>query len=223
MKCTMKNWFTELSAIDVGEHIEKKNGLAYLSWAWAWSELKKRYPLSYATVHENEGGSLLWPDPIGCHVKTSVTLVWQDEDGNHEHTVTEYLPVMDYKNKSIPMANVTSMDVNKTVQRSLTKCIARLGLGGYIYAGEDTPDEPEEVKQAKAEAAAKEAEELVSLKTAIEKESKRITKSMTQEEKVAFANDVIGKTIGQLNYKTCNNVQGLRVLLSRMKDIKEAA
>lgn len=219
----MNNWFTELGQVDVSEYIEKKNNLSYVSWMAAWAELKRRYPLSYATVYENTDGSLIWPDPIGCHVKTSVTLVWKDEDGQHEHTATEYLPVMDYKNKSIPKDNVTSMDVNKTIQRSLTKCIARLGLGWRIYIGEDTPDIPEEVKQAKAEAAAKEAEELVSLKTAIEKESKRITKSMTQEEKVTFANDVIGKTIGQLNYKTCNNVQGLRVLLSRMKDIKEAA
>ena len=219
----MKNWFVELNSINVNEHIETKNSLRYLSWCYAWSELKKRYPLSYATVHETPEGMLVWRDPVGCHVKTSVTIVWEEPDGLHEHTATEYLPVMDYRNKSIPYENVTSMDVNKTVQRSLTKCVARLGCGLYVYASEDLPEEPEEVKQAKAEAAAKEAEELTSLKVAIEKESKRITKSMTQEQKVAFANDVIGKTIGQLNYKTCNNVQGLRVLLSRMKDIKEAA
>lgn len=219
----MKNWFVELSSIDVNDKVETKNGLKYLSWAYSWSELKRRYPLSYATVHENTDGSLIWRDPVGCHVKTSVTIVWEEPDGLHEHTSTEYLPVMDYKNKSIPYDNVTSMDVNKTIQRSLTKCIARLGLANYLYMGEDYPEETEEVKQAKAQAAAKEAEELTSLKVAIEKESKRITKSMTQEQKVAFANDVIGKTIGQLNYKTCNNIQGLRVLLSRMKDIKEAA
>lgn len=215
----MKNWFVELSQVDVGDKIERKNGLAYVSWYYAWQELKKRYPLSYATVHEREDGSLIWPDPVGCHVKTSVTLVWDDEDGRHEHTVTEYLPVMDYKNKSIPTANVTSMDVNKTVQRSLTKCIGRLGIGGYVYAGSDLPDEPEEVKQAKAEAAAKEASEIESLVKDIEAESERIINNMSQTEKMNFANDVIGKTIGQLNYKTCKNVQGLRVLLSRMKDI----
>lgn len=219
----MNNWFSELGQIDVGNYIEKKNGLSYVSWMAAWAELKKRYPLSYATVHENTDGSLIWPDPVGCHVKTTVTLVWEDENGQHEHSATEYLPVMDYKNKSIPRDNVTSMDVNKTVQRSLTKCIARLGLGWRIYIGEDTPDEPEEVKQAKAEAAAKEEAEIKSLIKSIEKESARITAGMDQQQKISFANDVIGKTIGQLNYKTCKNIQGLRVLLSRMKDIKEAA
>ena len=219
----MKKWFAELSVIDVNEHIEKKNGLSYLSWYWAWSELKKRYPLSYATVHENEGGSLIWPDPIGCHVKTSVTLVWEEEDGKHEHTVTEYLPVMDFKNKSIPMANVTSMDVNKTVQRSLTKCIARLGLGGYVYAGSDLPEEPEEVKQAKAEAEVKEKLIVADLIQSIDNESKRLTVNMSPAEKRKFAEATFVPAIGQLNYKTCTDSKKLTVLLNKMRQMKEAA
>lgn len=36
---------------------------------------------------------------------------------------------MDYKNKSISTENVTSFDVNKAIQRSLTKACARHGLG----------------------------------------------------------------------------------------------
>lgn len=103
----MAKWFEELSAVNVNEHIKQKNGLNYLSWMWAWQELKKRYPLSYATVHETEDGMLVWRDPIGGHVKTSVTLVWIEEDseGNEvqkEHTATEYLPVMDFRNKAVP-------------------------------------------------------------------------------------------------------------------------
>ena len=47
---------------------------------------------------------------------------------------------MDYRNASIPVAKVTSFDVNKAIQRSLTKAVARHGLGLYIYAGEDIPD-----------------------------------------------------------------------------------
>lgn len=138
----MKNWFVELSSINVNDHVKQKNGLNYLSWMWAWSELKKRYPLSYATVYETEDGMLVWKDPIGCHVKTSVTIVWEEDDGTtREHTVTEYLPCMDFKNKSYPYENVDSMVVNKTIQRSLTKCIARLGLGGYLFANEDIPED----------------------------------------------------------------------------------
>ena len=75
----MAKWFEELSAVNVNEHIKQKNGLNYLSWMWAWQELKKRYPLSYATVHETEDGMLVWRDPIVGHVKNSVTLVWIEE------------------------------------------------------------------------------------------------------------------------------------------------
>ena len=135
-------WFDELSKIDVSEHVRQKNGLNYLSWMWAWQELKKRYPLSYATVYETNEGMLVWPDPVGGHVKTSVTIVWEGENGElMSHTVTEYLPVMDFKNKAIAFDSIDSMNVNKTVQRSLTKCIARLGLGSYLFANEDLPED----------------------------------------------------------------------------------
>lgn len=137
----MINWFTELSEINVNDHVKQKNGLNYLSWMWAWQELKKRYPLSYATVHETPEGMLVWPDPVGCHVKTSITIVWEEDGELKEHTVTEYLPCMDFKNKAVSYDNVDSMQINKTIQRSLTKCIARLGLGSYLYVNEDLPEE----------------------------------------------------------------------------------
>ena len=201
----MRNWFTELNNINVNEHVEKKNGLSYLSWMWAWQELKKRFPLSYCTVHEAPEGLLVWKDPVGCHVKTSVTLVWEEPDGLHEHTVTEYLPVMDMRNRSIPYDSADSMAVNKTVQRSLTKCIARLGLGAYIYAGEDLPEESDEDKQRIAKAL-----------TTIDMEVKRITKTMKAEEKIALANNVIIPTIGQANYKICREPAKLEALAEKL-------
>ncbi len=209
----MENWFEKLMTVNVNEHVEKKNGLSYLSWMWAWQELKRRYPLSYATVHETAEGMLVWKDPVGCHVKTSVTLVWQDDEGQHEHTVYEYLPVMDFKNKSIPYESADSMSINKTIQRSLTKCIARLGLGGYIYAGEDLPEEPEEEKQRKLQ----EQEKLKNVISLIDKEVIRLTKSMTQAEKGVFANETIVPILGQLNYKTCKDVDRLSQLLEKVK------
>jgi len=136
----MRSWFEELSSVDVNDHVEEKNGLRYLPWMWAWQELKKRYPLSYSTVYETEEGMLVWKDPVGCHVKTSITIVWEEGGETKQHTVTEYLPCMDFKNKSVPYDNVDSMLVNKTVQRSLTKCIARLGLGSYLFSDEDLPE-----------------------------------------------------------------------------------
>jgi hypothetical protein len=128
-----KNYFEVLNNIDVGDKIEKKNGLSYLSWAWAWGEIKKRHPDAIYTIYENADGLFYHTDGKTAWVKTGVTV------NGIEHI--EYLPVMDYKNKSIPIENITSTDVNKAIQRSLTKAVARHGLGLYIYAGEDLPEE----------------------------------------------------------------------------------
>jgi hypothetical protein len=128
--------FATLNAINVNEHVEKKsNGrveLSYLSWAWAWAEVKKAYPEAFYTIYENADGWCYHTDGRTCWVKTGVTIE------GLEHV--EYLPVMDNRNKSIPVNEVTSFDVNKAIQRSLTKAAARHGLGLYIYAGEDLPE-----------------------------------------------------------------------------------
>ena len=127
-----ENYFAVLNAINVNDKTEKKNGLTYLSWAWAWGEIKKRYPDATYTIYENADGMNYHTDGRTCWVKTGVTV------NGIEHI--EYLPVMDHRNKSIPANAVTSFDVNKAIQRSLTKACARHGLGLYIYAGEDLPE-----------------------------------------------------------------------------------
>lgn len=136
----MDNYFLVLNSINVNDKTEKKNGLTYLSWAWAWGEVKKRFPDANYTIYEDSNGNFYHNDGKTCWVKTGVTV------SGIEHV--EYLPVMDYKNKSIPVGQVTSFDVNKAVQRSLTKALARHGLGLYIYAGEDLPEsESQQPKQ----------------------------------------------------------------------------
>ena len=129
----MENYFKALNDINVNDKTEKKNDLTYLSWAWAWGELKKMFPDSTYTIYENSQGWNYFTDGKTCWVKTGVTV------NGIEHI--EYLPVMNFKNKSIPADSVTSYDVNKAIQRSLTKAVARHGLGLYIYAGEDLPEE----------------------------------------------------------------------------------
>ena len=129
----MDNYFATLNSINVNGKTEKKNGLTYLSWAWAWGEVKKLYPDATYTIYENSDGWCYHTDGRTCWVKTGVTV------NGIEHI--EYLPVMDFKNKSIPLNAVTSFDVNKAIQRSLTKAVARHGLGLYIYAGEDLPED----------------------------------------------------------------------------------
>ena len=128
-----ENYFVELNNINVNDKTEKKNGLTYLSWAWAWGEVKKLHPDATYTIYENADGLFYHTDGKTCWVKTGVTV------NAVEHI--EYLPVMDFKNRSIPVEQVTSFDVNKAIQRSLTKAVARHGLGLYIYAGEDLQEE----------------------------------------------------------------------------------
>ena len=134
-----KNYFEILNAVNVSDKTEKKNGLTYLSWSFSWGELKKRFPDAIYTIYENAEGWNYHTDGRTAWVKTGVTV------NGIEHI--EYLPVMDFRNKSIPLDKVTSMDVNKTIQRSLTKAVARHGLGLYVYAGEDLPEEEKPGKE----------------------------------------------------------------------------
>lgn len=134
-----KSIFEVLNAINVNDHTEKKGNLTYLSWAWAWSKVKEHYPNAFYTIYENQNGMFYHTDGRTCWVKTGVTIE------GLEHI--EYLPVMDARNQSIPQERVTSFDVNKAIQRSLTKAAARHGLGLYIYAGEDLPEATKEAEQ----------------------------------------------------------------------------
>ena len=144
MKKEEKSVFGVLNAINCNGHTEKKNGLTYLAWAWAWQMVKENYPTASYTIYENAEGLNYHTDGRTCWVKTGVTIE------GLEHI--EYLPVMDYRNASIPKDKVTSMDVNKAIQRSLTKACARHGLGLYIYAGEDLPSGEAEKMSADDEA-----------------------------------------------------------------------
>ena len=132
--------FDTLNKIDVSEHVEtvsyvskkgRKVTLKYLSWAWAWFYVKKSYPDATYTIYENSDGMNYFTDGRTGWVKTGVTIEGIE--------YIEYLPIMDRHNNSILIDNITSFDVNKSIQRSLTKACARHGLGLYIYAGEDLP------------------------------------------------------------------------------------
>ena len=126
-----KSVFDTLNAINVNNKTESKNKMTYLSWSWAWQMVKENYPTATYTIYENEGGMFYHTDGKSAWVKTGVTIK------SIEHI--EYLPVMDFRNASIQIDKLNSTDVNKSIQRSLTKAIARHGLGLYVYAGEDLP------------------------------------------------------------------------------------
>jgi hypothetical protein len=148
--------FDDLNKLDVSKHAEKKKTndgeLTYLSWVWAWSEIKKRYPEASYNIHRYEDGLPYVCDPMtGYMVSTDVTI----EGITHEM----WLPVMDGKCKAMrpvpyeyetkfgkkKVGAATMTDINKAIMRCLTKNLAMHGLGLYIYAGEDLPesDEPE--------------------------------------------------------------------------------
>ena len=117
--------YSELRKINVNEHIEKKNGLSYLSWAWAVDTLLQNDPA--ATWYYGQ------PVTFGESVMVFCTV------NAFSKSMTAQLPVMDYRNKAIP--NPDAMAVNTAMQRCLAKAIALHGLGLYIYAGEDLPEE----------------------------------------------------------------------------------
>tara|TARA_R110000803_G_scaffold118012_1_gene186434 strand:- start:1578 stop:2165 length:588 start_codon:yes stop_codon:yes gene_type:complete len=137
-------WKT-LSAVDVTDKIELKGKLSYLSWAWAWGTLMEYYPDSTYEFLEPEvltGGTVL----VNCKVTIG------------ELSRVMWLSCMDFKMQACanPDANV----VNKTKMRCLVKCLGMFGLGHYIYAGEDLPQESDGAKSAPKPVVVKEPEYL---------------------------------------------------------------
>jgi hypothetical protein len=130
--------FKELNSINVNKMTEKKGNLTYLSWAYAWQETMKVCPDMTRTVYESATGNNYHTDGKTAWVKVGITI------GGQEHI--DYLPIMDARNAALPIEKVTSFDVNKAIQRSTTKAIGLHGLGLYIYAGEDMPDDEKAAK-----------------------------------------------------------------------------
>ena len=131
-------WKT-LSSINVNENTEKKGNLTYLSWAWAWGELMKHYPqatYSFTTWEYPDGSSYVVKDVLiyddgTCSVECELRI--------DDLVRKMWLPVMDYRNNAIE--NPTARQISDTKMRCLVKCISMFGLGHYIYAGEDLPQE----------------------------------------------------------------------------------
>jgi len=129
---TYREVWTTLSAINVNEHTEKKNGLTYLSWAWAWATLMREYPEATYSFGDNE---VLSDGTVITHCTINI--------GELERSM--WLAVMSgYKNA--PVENPSATQVANTRMRCLTKCMAMFGLGHYIYAGEDLPEDDEPPK-----------------------------------------------------------------------------
>ena len=152
----MFSTFDKLNAVNVNEHIEKKNKLSYLSWAWAWKYVKEKFPDTTYEVREWDGKPYLFDEKLGYMVWVDVTI--------QGDTRSMWLPVMDGANKAMKsepysyfvkkyeygkwtgeyeeknVQPATMFDINTSIMRCLVKCLAMHGLGLYIYSGEDLPD-----------------------------------------------------------------------------------
>ena len=117
--------YSEIRKINVNEHIEKKNGLSYLSWAWAVDQLLQ--------LDESATWEYSEPRMFGDTMMVFCTVTAFGKSR------TAQLPVMNYKNQAIPAPD--AFQVNTAMQRCLAKAISLHGIGLYIYAGEDLPED----------------------------------------------------------------------------------
>ncbi len=183
--------FSTLYDLNLNDKIKDKIGLKYLSWAYAWGELKKVYPdaemkIYTRTVKTQEVNEIVgtdgskkvvttsyenevpyFTDGRTCFVKVGVTIEGIE--------YFELLPVMDNKNNALNVVSVTSVAVNKAIQRAFVKACARHGLGLYVYAGEDLP----------------EVEKVIINYAGIEADAEKSVKSINEETFNSLKKDVI--------------------------------
>jgi hypothetical protein len=152
--------FSELYQLNVNEYTEEKNGLTYLTWSSAWAEVKKKYPDAQYTIKKFENSlPYVYDEDTGYMVFTDVTI--------EGLTYEMWLPVMDGANKAMKshpytystkygdktVEKASMFDINKTIMRCLVKNLAMFGLGLYIYAGEDLPEDltpPQPISESEA-------------------------------------------------------------------------
>lgn len=139
---TEKSVFQVLNEYDITADIKKKDKILYLPWSKAWMILKTLYPDCQVEVWESEDfdgeSRRYFTDGKTAWVKVSITI--------NGHKETECLAVMDFRNKSIPVENLTSTDVEKSIKRCLVKCAALHGLGLSLWTGEELSSAAKEKK-----------------------------------------------------------------------------
>lgn len=227
-----ENYFKKMYDIDVSDKVEKKNGLSYLSWSWAWAEVKKLHPDAQYEIKKFGEAQLPYVyDPnTGYMVYTTVTI----NGITHEM----WLPVMDGANmpmkeepytytvgrgeraveKSVAAADMFS--INKTIMRTLTKNLAMHGLGLYIYAGEDLPESTQEEIAAQKEAN-KEAEALLkkAIKTVIDTGTELIKAGVNKDDMMAT---VAKHNSGNANPSSIKDITICEAIMAEFTTMKPA-
>lgn len=241
-----KNVFETLNKINVNEHTELKNGLTYLSWAWAWAEVKKNYPDAVYSIKRFENNlPYVYDQNTGYMVFTEVTIngitheMWlpvmdsankamkaesyqykvknpnfkyakQDMDGRWVDKYGKEQP--EYLTKNVAAADM--FDVNKTIMRCLVKNLAIFGLGLYIYAGEDLPNEEDSKKGETPKRIAEKQLEDKELKLTTDVAFNEILENKYASEQQIKMITQISERIGQPLEKICNTY-----MVKRLEDL----
>lgn len=204
--------FETLNAVDVSDKVKQKNGLSYLSWASTLAEVKKKYPDAsfkvYPQIMDEHGNTRFWHDDGKTGwVEVGVTI-------NGVECI-ESLAIMDFKNKSIPAENITSVDANKSMKRCLVKACALHGLGLYIYEGEDLPEEASKTNELKAK-----IKELVIKKCALsDKAKQKVAELCKAAEKKA--NPSLDDELITGNYNNIDDYEALKALERQLLAVKK--
>lgn len=244
--------FKDLNAIDLSGRIKKKLGLSYLSWAYAWETLRTKYPDAEYTFYTREVETTesreivdtatgikttitnkfkteypYFTDGKTCWVKVGVTICGIEE--------IEILAVMDNHQNSVPYATITSVAVNRALQRAFVKACARHGLGLYVYQGEDLPtDAKENLIKVQEEQMKKIKEAMNRADQLVVRDLDEASFKMTQESAInkykmvletkqdaipAIVNDYVkelfpGKRLSALTAEDSKNIQKLEVFLT---------
>lgn len=209
-----KSIFATLREIDLTNKHKEKNGLKYLPWASAWAAVKSVYPLAFYDIVKSPDGNLYSTDGKTCRVSTKVTI----EGFTHPET----LAVMDNRNNSIPLENITSTAVDKTIKRCLTKNLALFGLDLNLWAGEELSDEAKEIKNEKQK---EEEEEKAKEKAALDENIQKIIKTGTLLLNQGVTKETISGVVskhneGNKNPSSITSLETCAVILKEFDELK---
>lgn len=238
-KYTKDEIFKELSKIDLSNQIKQKLGLNYLSWANAWKILKEHFPNAFYTIYKHKTTTNEQVVTNDNGITTTVVRSYEDEipyftDGKTcwvEVGVTiegfeevEIFPIMDNRNNAVRVESVTLTAVNKAIQRAFVKACARHGLGIYIYAGEDLPDDDKTLPNVKEIMNKADTLVMVKLDQAAFDKMKADVITKVQKNYKGLSNDVVayvsdlfkGKRLSTLTIEDADNLQKLNFFLDEI-------
>lgn len=191
--------FQTLSEIDITSKIKKKNKMDYLPWSSAWDFVKNKFPnATYRTV-KTEDGCIYHNDGRTCWVETEMTI--------NDETQTETLPVLNFKNQSISLDEITSSDANKSIKRCLVKNLALFGLGLSLWNGEELSDNAKKKKVDDSEALKKVQKSMIDILKA------KVDDGCDKTKLFAFVETLIGS-------KNPSNVKDIDVLNKAIETVK---